>query len=232
MIPLDTIVQGDCLEVMKEIPDKSIDLVLTDPPYGINKGKIAGDEDLNVWIASIEESYRVLKDDAFYLSFVGISNIPTILNELTKKFSLKWMDILYVNNGMVRSKVGFSCYIPLLILEKGKGKQSSQVRDVIECSTSINEMNARKHPYQKDLDFVSYHIEHFSRPDGIVFDPFLGSGTTAVAAKRTGRHFIGIELSPEYCEIARKRVAAVPARLDRWAEAGKGINRDATYDNL
>ncbi|MDD5526729.1 MAG: DNA methyltransferase, partial [Candidatus Omnitrophica bacterium] len=43
--------------------------------------------------------------------------------------------------------------------------------------------------------------------------------TTAVAAKRTGRHFIGIELSPEYCEIARKRVAAVPARLDRWAEA-------------
>jgi DNA modification methylase len=46
MIPLDTIIQGDCLEVMKEIPDKSIDLVLTDPPYGINKGKIAGDEDL------------------------------------------------------------------------------------------------------------------------------------------------------------------------------------------
>lgn len=54
----------------------------------------------------------------------------------------------------------------------------------------------------------------------LVLDNCIGSGTTAVAAKRTGRHFIGIELSEEYCEIARKRIAAVPARLDRWAEEG------------
>ena len=54
---------------------------------------------------------------------------------------------------------------------------------------------------------------------GICLDPFFGAGTTGLVAKKLGRHFIGIELSPEYCEIARKRVAAVPARLDRWAEA-------------
>ena len=55
---------------------------------------------------------------------------------------------------------------------------------------------------------------------GVVLDPFFGAGTTGLVAKKLGRCFIGIELNPEYCEIARKRIAAVPARLDRWAEAG------------
>jgi DNA modification methylase len=53
----------------------------------------------------------------------------------------------------------------------------------------------------------------------VVLDPFFGAGTTGLVAKKLGRCFIGIELNPEYCEIARKRIAAVPARLDRWAEA-------------
>ena len=217
--PIDTIIQGDCLEVMKGIPDKSVDLILTDPPYGLNKGKIENDESLDCWISSIKECHRILKDDAFYLSFSGILDIPEILKELVKYFNMKWINILYINNGMVRANVGFSTYIPLLVMEKGKAKLTSQMRDLMEKSTTSDEMKRRSHPYQKDIDFVAYQIEHMSIPGDIVFDPFIGSGTTAVAAKRTGRHFIGIELSPEYCEIARKRIAAIPARLDRWSEA-------------
>ena len=74
------------------------------------------------------------------------------------------------------------------------------------------------HPTQKPVALFEYLIKTYTNNGDLVLDNCIGSGTTAVAAKRTGRHYIGIELSPEYCEIARKRVAAVPARLDRWAE--------------
>ena len=77
----------------------------------------------------------------------------------------------------------------------------------------------RLHPTQKPVALFEYLIKTYTNEGDLVLDNCIGSGTTAGAAKRTGRHFIGIELSPEYCEIARKRVAAVPARLDRWAEA-------------
>ena len=82
-------------------------------------------------------------------------------------------------------------------------------------------MNGHKnlHPTQKPVALFEYLIKTYTNEGDLVLDNCIGSGTTAVAAKQTGRHFIGIELSPEYCEIARKRVAAVPARLDRWAEA-------------
>jgi len=72
------------------------------------------------------------------------------------------------------------------------------------------------HPTQKPLSLISRIVETSTRENGVILDPFMGSGTSAVAAKRAGRHFIGIELSPEYCEIARKRVAAVPRRLDSF----------------
>ena len=82
-----------------------------------------------------------------------------------------------------------------------------------------NKNNPRLHPTQKPVALFEYLIKTYTNEGDLVLDNCIGSSTTAVAAKRTGRHFIGIELSPEYCEIARKRIAAVPARLDRWAEA-------------
>jgi site-specific DNA-methyltransferase (adenine-specific) len=76
----------------------------------------------------------------------------------------------------------------------------------------------RYHPTQKPVKLFMDILEKYSKPDDLVLDPFLGSGTTAIACQKTGRRYIGIEKIPEYCEIARRRIAAVPARLDRWAE--------------
>ena len=89
------------------------------------------------------------------------------------------------------------------------------------CPTRILNFDQERgyHPTQKPVALFEYLIKTYTNEGDLVLDNCIGSGTTAVAAKRTGRHFIGIELSSEYCEIARKRVAAVPARLDRWAEA-------------
>jgi site-specific DNA-methyltransferase (adenine-specific) len=106
----------------------------------------------------------------------------------------------------------------------GKFKDDSTRQNISDLyyPTSILEFRAEMqsvHPTQKPVALFEYLINTYTNEGDLVLDNCIGSGTTAVAAKRTGRHFIGIELSPEYCDIARKRVAAVPTRLDRWAEA-------------
>lgn len=79
---------------------------------------------------------------------------------------------------------------------------------------------AFQHPAIFPEQLAADHILSWSNPGDIILDPMCGSGTTCKMAKYHQRHFLGIDISGEYCEIARKRVAAVPTRLDRWAEAG------------
>ena len=82
-----------------------------------------------------------------------------------------------------------------------------------------SERNGSTHPTMKPLALMRYLCKLITPPGGTILDPFGGSGTTGIAAIKEGFHYILIEQQEEYCEIARKRVAAVPARLDRWAEA-------------
>ena len=71
----------------------------------------------------------------------------------------------------------------------------------------------RYHPTQKPVPVMRWILENYSEPNQIILDPFLGSGTTAIACKMLGRKYIGIEISPEYCKIARRRVASAPTPL-------------------
>jgi len=70
-----------------------------------------------------------------------------------------------------------------------------------------------KHPTQKPLKLIKYIIRKYTKKDDIILDPFLGSGTTAVACKELGRRYIGIEISEKYCEIAKNRIKAIPELL-------------------
>jgi site-specific DNA-methyltransferase (adenine-specific) len=76
----------------------------------------------------------------------------------------------------------------------------------------------RYHPTQKPVKLFMQIIEKYSQSDDKILDPFLGSGTTMIAAQKTGRHCIGIEREAAYCDIARKRLSALPARLDAWLQ--------------
>lgn len=204
---INKILFGDCLEIMKKIPDNVIDVIITDPPYGINKNKILGDESLAIWKASLSDSFRVLKPISFYCLFCSVEKIPEVMQEATKLFDYRWQVIFYVNNGMVRGSMGFSVYYPCLIFMKGQAKIRKQLKDVYEVSTSSKEMKQRVHPYQKDLGFVSKLVETCSNESNIVLDPFIGSGTTALACIKTNRRFIGIEKDQYYWEVANKRIA-------------------------
>ena len=250
-LELDTVYCGDCLELMKEIPDKSVDMVFTDPPYGHNNncgdmisrweiilGKgdyvperdnrpIANDgvEANDLFQAFLSEANRVLKPGSCCCSCCGGGGPDPQF----ARWAL-WMDQVFDFKQMVvwdKGPMGMGwhyrrSYETVLVGQK-KGAACFWFDDTMKIENVIRPDKVKKiipsadqHPTQKPVNLAEFFINLHSTSGMTILDPFLGSGTTAVAAKRLGRHFIGIELSPEYCEIARKRIAAVPARLDRW----------------
>lgn len=201
---INKIVLGDSIEVMKEIPDDSVDLIFTDPPYGIDKKKIKGDEDFGLFRKSLIECYRILKDNCFYLTFIGTGQFDKVF--IDNPFTYRWTAILYIDNGMVSGNLGLSSYIPCMVFQKGDAKIKHRISDVMKMSTSSKLCSKRYHPYEKYIPFIKRLLKNVSNKNDIVLDPFLGSGTTAVACKELGRRFIGIEINPEYCKVAEERL--------------------------
>ena len=112
---------------------------------------------------------------------------------------------------MRNGKVGFSSFSLVLWYSKNK-KKVNRYRDFI-AEPFVNNKNVSHHPTPKNINHYKKIISMFSNEDDLILDPFLGSGTTAVAAKALGRKFIGIEIDPKYCEIAQRRVDMQPERL-------------------
>ena len=233
---IDTVVQGDCLEIMKQMPDKCVDLVLTDPPYGITNNNWDTTKDLPV---IFDECFRVLKDNGG-LVFTASEPFNYEMYFLLKKwFRHSWVwdkdfpgsfmnarfQPLKVHESiMVFSKDKVN-YYPMMKTQpmRKKGKKSKLTDnygglkygvettwDKLFPKSIIRFFNGKQkgktHPTQKPEELMSYLVSTYSLKDELVLDPFLGSGTTAIAAKKLGRHFIGIEISEKYCEIARDRL--------------------------
>jgi len=195
MIEPDNIYCGDCLKLMREMPDKSVDLVLTDPPYGLGRKLHDGGtwstnpiydamliwDDKPVSQEYIKEIFRVSKDQIIWgghlyslpisrcwLSWRKNDNMPTLGD-----FELAWTSFDKVSK---------------------------------EWTERRNPDGKRVHPTQKPLSLFNWVLRNYSKENDLILDPFLGSGTTAVAAIRTGRRYIGMEIDPTYFEIARKRI--------------------------
>lgn len=213
------LLQGDCLELMKDIPDGSVDMILTDPPYGMNYQsnrrkitpqfeKIQGDIDINDWLSSfVEESYRVMKENTAIYMFASWHNIDIFKQEFEKKFKLKNIIVWNKNNHGSGDLKG--AYAPKyeLILYGHKGRSTfrcKRLSDVQEYK-KVNG-NDMLHPTQKPIDMLEIFIKNNSDEGNIILDPFMGSGTTGVACKNLNRNFIGIELDETYFNIAKERI--------------------------
>jgi len=217
---INKVICGDCLEVLKDIPDKSIDLVVTDPPYNMNysgRGKVINsfdgfendnldEEEHSKWFSNVlYELYRVLKDNTsiyIWIDFRNYARIYGLINELFKiKNCIVWNKESFGMGAYYRFQHEFCIFAIKGKPELNIGHNISDVwsfkRDVIANY---------QHPTQKPIDCSFIPISHASKQNDIILDPFLGSGTTAVAAKQLKRNFIGIEISEKYCEIARKRL--------------------------
>ena len=208
---------GDCLEVMKGIESGSVDLILTDPPYGMmfksnyrqNKyNPIKNDDNLNWLPELVGELYRVCKDNTAHYMFCSFHHIDIFKQEIQKRFKLKNILVWEKNNtsmgdlkGDFAPKVEF-----ILFFHKGRrlieGKRDPNI-------FRFKRTGNKNHPTEKPVDLCEYLITKFSSEGDCVFDPFMGSGTTGVACKNLDRKFIGIELDKDYFEIAKKRIGEV-----------------------
>ncbi|RLC37005.1 site-specific DNA-methyltransferase [candidate division Kazan bacterium] len=208
---LDVIYNKDCLEGMKRLPDESIDLIVTDPPYGIaykqkNKPYMIGDL-VNCLDYALPEFYRVLKKKGAIYIFTSFKMLDSWLHRFQMFFKMHNLIIWdkQRNSGLqMGSNYGFR-YEMIFFGSKGLHKLNGYCDDILDYAR----VKKRKHPTEKPVELIKKFIEMSSKEKDIVLDPFIGSGTTAVACRQLGRHYIGYEINKEYCEIAKQRLANI-----------------------
>jgi DNA modification methylase len=196
---LNRVICGDCLEVMKNIPDKSIDLVVTDPPYGVGIDYGVYEDSLtntkNLVLSFVKEAVRISKITLFT---AGKFETEVFLYQ---NFPPRWRLCWHKGSTGNISPVGFNDWEMVMVYGN---KVCVNQHDYFKTNTE--RMGFGGHPCPKPLAYSQWLVNRFSKRGDIVLDPFLGSGTTAVAWKNLGRQFIGIEINPDYCKIAEDRL--------------------------
>ncbi|MCP8685961.1 DNA methyltransferase [Marinobacterium sedimentorum] len=206
--PCNQIIEGACADVLRGIPEGYADLVVTDPPYLVGykdrQGRSIKNDVDSAWVEpSFTEIYRVLKDDSLCVSFYGWNHVETFMSAWKKAGFRPVGHIVWQKN--YASAKGFLGYRheQAYLLAKGYPERPAHpLQDVQPWDYTGN----RLHPTEKSVKVIAPLIESFSRPGDLVIDPFCGSGTTALAAKQLGRRYIGIDMEPEYVEVARSRL--------------------------
>ena len=219
---INKIICGDCLKVMKDIPDNSIDLVLTDPPYFLpashyqtRKQFIRNFSDLGILEYFIKDTFlqfnRITKESGIIYIFCDEQSYPLFYYHLYP-FCKSVRPLIWDKKTSINGYSWRHQHELIIFAEMPKSKPiPTGDGDILRYSAV--KVDSREHPAEKPIDLNKTLIEKSSQENDIILDPFLGSGTTAVACKSLGRRYIGIEISPEYCEIARRRVNATPEPL-------------------
>lgn len=235
---LNYIDRCDCLDGLKEIPDKSVDLIVTDPPYFISMGHAGSStnarasqltnnrtfNDLAIctpfYRALFAEYSRVLKDDGsfyFFTDWRGYAYFFPLLNAaLPVRNMIAWDKKSGPGSfySFAHELIVFGTY-----KSKTKGGVGTNVWRMPAFNTGAKATNGEKlHPTQKPWELIAKAIEDSTEPGAVVLDTFMGSGTTAVACLKTGRNYIGFELDEKYHAIAMQRIAETEAQLQQEAE--------------
>ena len=230
------LLQGDCLELMKDIPDGSIDMILADLPYGTTACKW----DTIIPFEPLWEQYeRIIKDNGAivltasqpFTSALVMSNPKMFRHEWTwdKKLAANFMGARYSPLKVTEDVLVFGKkrvnYMPIMRKGKGRYKGGHKARESIYGKQEANKgvwsdeyfpksiieiSNASRrnklHPTQKPVALMEYLIKTYTNEGDTVLDNVMGSGTTGVACKNLNRNFIGMELDEEYFKIAKERI--------------------------
>ena len=230
------LIQGDCLEVMKEIESGSIDMVLTDPPYGTTACK---------WDSVIpfepmwEQLKRIIKPSGAIVLTASQPFTSALIMSNVKMFSYEWVWIKSKITGVLNAKrmpvrkheqiIVFSAkkstgvYNPQGLIKKntltrqggnsdnyGKRNKAEYMQEFTNWPRDVLEVKSEgktQHPTQKPVALMEYLIKTYTNEGDTVLDFTMGSGSTGVACKNLNRNFIGIEKDPNYFKIAQERIA-------------------------
>lgn len=215
MLELNKIYNTDCLEFMRSMPDSCVDLVVTDPPYEIHTkggglgrrpvyengalGKISQGFDAE---ATLEQVARICKKINIFI-FCSTKQKPRIMNWGYERgcniAELAW----YKPNAAPFTNNTFKSDLENIIYIREKGVK---IKGISRLFTHNCGKSKYGHPTEKPLEIIEKLILTASNEGDLIFDPFMGSGTTAVACKELNRNFIGCEIEAKYCEIAEKRL--------------------------
>ena len=205
---VNRVILGDCIAVMGTMPPASVDFIATDPPYLVNytsrDGRSIANDTTGEWLMpAFARMYKVLKPGHFVLSFYGWNRVDTFFSAWKAAGFRVVGHLVWVKRYASNERyVGYS-HESAYLLAKGNPPQPTRVlRDVLEWRYTGN----RLHPTQKPVMALRPPIAAFTKPGEIVLDPFVGSGTTIVAAKMLGRRYIGIDIDPKYAVCAQDRV--------------------------
>lgn len=224
------LLQGDCLELIKKIPNESIDMIVTDPPYKItargnggnsggmfqkkevNNGKVFKTNDLEIedWLP---EFYRVLKEQSHCYIMTNNKNITHYLDVIDKSDFHFIKCLIWVKDNKIMGQTYMSQFEYIIMCRKGSHKRINDcgVSDVLQIPNKKmkGDNNKTIHDTEKPVELTNILIKNSSNDGDLIFDPFMGIGGAGVSAVSLGRNFIGIELDDNYFEIAKSRIESV-----------------------
>ena len=223
---MDKIYNGDCLEVLKTLPDDLVDLVLTDPPYemqmspGSNNDFTKSFSNTEIELEELDiingfdervivELIRVCKNINMYF-WCNKAQLPMYF-DVIKKYNCSFDIIKWVKTNPVPAYNNkyMSDTEYCVLIRRGAYCNPSNYEDastLYKAPINVLDKKLYDHPTIKPLPIIERLIRNSTKPDQIVLDPFMGSGTTCVAAKKLGRQYIGIELNTKYFDIAKHRI--------------------------
>jgi DNA modification methylase len=240
----DTIINGDAYKLIKEVPSKSIDLIVTDPPYEIGKSGVESKPtgifktrsetyvkeiapfSKGIDYSILEEMLRVMKKCNIYI-WCNKEQIYSYLDFFTKKHGFNFEMIIWAKSNVPPFTNGH--YLKdkeycLYFWERGVRLSISYDtgKTVYESNVNMKDKDLYGHPTIKPENIITNLISNSSvGGDSIVFDPFSGSGTTCCCAKKLGLHYLGFEISKKYWSVSMDRLKGI-TRYDREAmESGQ-----------
>ena len=229
----------NCLELMKLIPDKSIDLILTDPPYKItargnggnsggmfqkkevNNGKVFKVNDLEIedWLP---EFYRVLKDGTHCYIMTNNKNITHYLSVIDSSLFHFIKNLIWVKDNKIMGQTYMSQFEYVIMLRKGKHKRINDCgqSDVLQIpNKKMKNLEGKTiHDTEKPVKLNEILIANSSNEGETVLDPFMGVGNCGVACVNTNRNFIGIELDEGYYNIDKEKIESAQSNIDTCDE--------------
>lgn len=225
----------DCLEGMKQIPDGTIDLIATDPPYKLTsrgssgtmsgywatdiakQGKVFEHNDIEIE-QYLPEFYRILKPDSHCYIMCNNLNLPHFFDVISKSQFLFVKLLVWDKKTKICGRYYMGQIEHIFMLRKGKDKPINNcgTSDLLSFTNKRDKKNdgSNIHDSQKPTELMATLINNSCNIDEIVLDPFMGSGTTAIAARQLGRKYIGFEISQQYVDLANKRLQETKTLFD------------------